>query len=312
MDEILVANFMVFLELVEEEHYDVWVGDEAWDLDHHLHENPELKRAPFAWLTDFVGMLPVAGDDAREAAVAADLNAEMVEHVARFPYVRDRSIFIGEPEDVVPGRLGPGLPGIREWTEEHFSFVGYVADPRPQPARAELREALGWGADERVCVVTAGGSGAGEHLLRLAIEAHADAAERVGGLRTVVVAGPRIAPDTLPAPPGVEVAGYVHELRTQLAACDLAIVHGGLATTMELTAAARPFIYLPLRRHFEQRVHVHHRLERHGAGRPVEIDEASPAMLAEAIAAELGREVAPRPVEAGGARRAAGLIAELL
>jgi predicted glycosyltransferase len=48
MDEILVANFMVFDDLVREREYDLWIGDEAWDLDHFLHENPGLKRAPFA------------------------------------------------------------------------------------------------------------------------------------------------------------------------------------------------------------------------------------------------------------------------
>src|SRR4029078_8391915 len=45
MDEILVANFMVFDDLVREREYDLWIGDEAWDLDHFLHENPSLKRA---------------------------------------------------------------------------------------------------------------------------------------------------------------------------------------------------------------------------------------------------------------------------
>ncbi len=44
MDEILVNNFMVFAELVEAETYDLVIGDEAWDVDHFLHENPELKR----------------------------------------------------------------------------------------------------------------------------------------------------------------------------------------------------------------------------------------------------------------------------
>ena len=56
MDEILVSNFMVFSDLVAGEPYDLWVGDEAWDVDYFLHENPELKRAPYVWLTDFVGL----------------------------------------------------------------------------------------------------------------------------------------------------------------------------------------------------------------------------------------------------------------
>ena len=43
MDEILVANFMVFHDAVEGGEYDLVIGDEAWDIDHFLHENPELK-----------------------------------------------------------------------------------------------------------------------------------------------------------------------------------------------------------------------------------------------------------------------------
>ena len=46
MDEILVANFMVFDDLVSSRPYDLWIGDEAWELDYFLHENPELKRPP--------------------------------------------------------------------------------------------------------------------------------------------------------------------------------------------------------------------------------------------------------------------------
>ena len=85
MDEVLVNNFMVFDDLVERESFDLWLGDEAWDLDHFLHENPELKRAPFVWMTDFVGWVPMPDGGEREAFLTADYNAEMVEHVARYP-----------------------------------------------------------------------------------------------------------------------------------------------------------------------------------------------------------------------------------
>ena len=43
MDEILVANFMLFHDVAREGAYDLWIGDEAWEVDHFLHENPELK-----------------------------------------------------------------------------------------------------------------------------------------------------------------------------------------------------------------------------------------------------------------------------
>jgi UDP-N-acetylglucosamine:LPS N-acetylglucosamine transferase len=81
---------------------------------------------------------------------------------------------------------------------------------------------------------------------------------------------------------------------------------------MELTAARRPFLYFPLRHHFEQNVHVRHRLERYRAGRCMDYQTASPDVLAEAMAAEMVRMPDYLPVDSGGAARAAALIGELI
>jgi predicted glycosyltransferase len=315
MDEILVANFMVFHDAVTDGEYDLVIGDEAWDVDHFLHENPELKRTAFAWMTDFVGWIPMPAGGEREAFLTADYNAEMIEHVERFPRLRDRAIFVGNPDDIVPDDFGPGMPGIRDWTERHFAFSGYVTgfDPAPLVARREeLRAELGYGPDERVVIVTVGGSGVGEALLRRVIAGYPEAARRVAGLRMIAVAGPRIEPAALDAPAGVEVVGYVPNLYQHLVACDLALVQGGLTTTMELAAAGRPFLYFPLENHFEQRRHVRHRLERYRAGRFMEYADATPEVIAAAIAEEIDRPVTSRPVETDGAARAAALIAELI
>jgi pimeloyl-ACP methyl ester carboxylesterase/predicted glycosyltransferase len=314
MDEILLANFMVFHDLVREEHYDLWIGDEAWELDYYLHENPEQKQAAYAWLTDFVGWLPMPDGGEREAFVTADYNAEMIEHIARFPRVRDRAVFVGNPDDIVPDTFGPGLPPIRDWTRDHYQFAGYVTgfDPAGLGDRQALRQEYGYRDDERVCIVTVGGSGVGGHLLRRVIQAFPEAKRRVPALRMVVVTGPRIDPATLPRQEGLEVSAYVHELHRHLAACDLAVVQGGLSTCMELTANRRPFLYFPLRHHFEQTFHVAHRLDRHRAGRRMDYATSDPDVIAQAIATELGRPVDYRPVETDGATRAARLIAELL
>jgi predicted glycosyltransferase len=315
MDEILVANFMVFHDTVTDGEYDLVIGDEAWDVDHFLHENPELKRTAFAWLTDFVGWLPMPDGGDREAFLTADYNAEMIEHIERFPRIRDRAIFVGEPDDIVPDDFGPGLPSIRDWTERHYAFSGYVTGFDPAPLierREELRRELGYQPDERVVIVTVGGSGVGEALLRRVIAAYPDAARRVNGLRMIAVAGPRIDPASLKAERGVEVRAYVPELYKHLAACDLAVVQGGLTTTMELAAARRPFLYFPLRNHFEQNRHVRHRLDRYGAGRCMDYTASPPEVIAEAIAAEIDRPIDWRPVEGDGAARAAALIAPLI
>jgi pimeloyl-ACP methyl ester carboxylesterase/predicted glycosyltransferase len=314
MDEILVSNFMVFSELVEGEHFDLWVGDEAWDIDYFLYENPELKRAPYAWMTDFVGWLPMPDGGAGEQSLTADYNAEMIEQVARFPTLRDRAVFVGSPGDVVPHGFGDGLPAIRDWVEQNYQFSGYVSgiSPADLDDREAIRAELGYRPGEKVCVVTVGGSGVGTDLLRRVMAAFPTARRLVPELRMIVVAGPRIDPGSLPSHDGLEVHGYVHNLYRHLAACDLAVVQGGLTTTMELTASRRPFLYVPLRHHFEQNYHVRHRLDRYGAGRCLDYVQTGPEALARSIADEIGRPVSYRPVETDGAARAAALLAELI
>ena len=314
MDEILLSNFMVFHDVVRDDQYDLWIGDEAWELDYYLHENPELKRAAYVWLTDFVGWLPMPDGGERETFVTADYNAEMIDQIARFPRVRDRAIYVGNDDDIVPDAFGPGLPLIRDWMRDHYDFTGYITgfDPVDLADRDALRAELGYKHDDQVCVVTVGGSGVGAGLLRRVVAAFPEAKERVPALRMIVVAGPRIDPAALPTADGLDVRAYVPDLYRHLGACDLAIVQGGLTTTMELTASRRPFLYFPLRHHFEQNFHVRHRLARHGAGRCMDFDQATTDALAAAIASEIGREVDYRPVETDGAARAAARIAELL
>jgi pimeloyl-ACP methyl ester carboxylesterase/predicted glycosyltransferase len=314
MDEILLANFMVFHDLVREEQYDLWIGDEAWELDYYLHENPEQKQAAYAWMTDFVGWLPMPDGGDHEAFLTADYNAEMIEHIARFPRVRDRAIFVGDPDDIVPDAFGPGLPLIGDWTREHYAFAGYVTgfDPSGFADRAALRRQLGYRDDEQVCIVTVGGSGVGGHLLRRVIAAYPLARRAVPALRMIVVTGPRIDPASLPTHDGLEIRAFVPQLYRHLAACDLAVVQGGLTTCMELTANRRPFLYFPLAHHFEQNFHVAHRLDRHRAGRRMDYATTDPDAIANAIAAEVGRTVDYRPVATDGAARAASLIADLV
>jgi pimeloyl-ACP methyl ester carboxylesterase len=316
MDEIMVANFMVFHDVVEDESYDLWIGDEAWEVDYFLHQNPEQKRAPYVWLTDFVGWLPMPDGGAREQALTADYNTEMIAQIERFPRLRDRALFVGEPADIVPDRFGPGLPEIRAWTEAHYRFPGYVTgfDPAAFADRDALRSELGYRPDEQICIVTVGGTGVGRSLLGRVIAAFPEAKRRLPALRMIVVAGPRIDPASLVSATrsGLEIRSYVDQLFRHLAACDLAVVQGGLTTTMELAANRRPFIYFPLRHHFEQSFHVRHRLERIGAGRRMDFERAGPAEIAAAIAEEIARPAANGPVNPDGAARAAREIAALL
>jgi predicted glycosyltransferase len=314
MDEILCANFMVFHDVVTSEHFDVWIADEGWEIDHFLHEHPELKTSPYVWMSDFAGYLPMPSGGEREAFLTADYNAEMIEHIARHPKVRDLSIFIGDPEDVVRESFGPGLRFIPDWTNEHFQFAGYVLpfDPDDLADTATIRRELGYDANRPLIVGTAGGSAVGVHLLHRVADAFELLRREVPDAQLLLVGGPRIDPDEFQARPGMTVTGYVHDLSRTLACCDLAVVQGGLSTTMELVANRRPFIYVPLRNHFEQNFHVAHRVQRYGGPPPTDYDAATPSVLAALMRERLHAQPRYRPVEAGGASRAAGLIAPLL
>jgi len=126
------------------------------------------------------------------------------------------------------------------------------------------------------------------------------------------VCGPRINGKDLPRHDGVDIRGYVDDLPAHLFACDAAVVQGGLTTTMELVAAQRPFVSLPLASHMEQRFHVRHRLDRYGAGQYMDYATTDPDLIAAHITSLAGQPVSYRDVETDGAARAAQLIAELI
>lgn len=313
MDEIMINNFMTFADLVEREHYDVVIGDEAWDVDYYYHENPELKRQPFVFLTDFVGCLPMEQDE-REAFLCADRNADDIEHVARFPYVRDAAIFVGNPEDVTEDPFGPGLPSIRAWTDRNFSYSGYTLpfDPKALSDTDALRARLGYRKDERIVIAAVGGTSVGKSLLTKIAEACPIMKREVPELRMVLVTGPRLSPDAIPRTEGLETRPYVHNLFEHLACSDLALVQGGLSTCMELVATRRAFLSFPLRRHFEQGIHVRKRLANYGADSAVEYASVTAESLAEKALTRMHSPVRYQPVETDGAARAARTIAEVL
>ncbi len=314
MDEVLAFNFMLFQDAVKHGDYDLVIADEAWDVDHYWHEHPELKKAKLAWLTDFVGFVPMASGGAHEAFLATDYNAEMIGHVERHKSVRDRAIFVGNPEDIVPLSFGTDLPNMRDWIPKHFDFSGYIIGEHPSTfgPRAELRRQLGYRDGERVAIVTVGGSGVGAHLIRRILQSIPMARANVPDLRVIVVAGPRINPQEIALPEGVELRSFVPNLDRHLAACDVALVQGGLTTCMELAAAGTPFAYFPLKNHFEQNFHVAHRLQRYGAGTRLDYDTATPDIIADALVAALKAPARSAAVEADGAVRAARMISDLL
>jgi predicted glycosyltransferase len=313
MDEIMARNFKTFTDVVEAEHFDIVIGDEAWDVDYFYHENPELKRQPFVFLTDFVGCLPMS-DDEREHYLCAERNADDIEHVARYPWIRDRSVFVGNPEDLPDQSFGLGLPNISEWTQRNFCFSGYALpfDPAPLASTDQLRAKHGYRSDERLVIASIGGTAVGQPLLSAIAAAFPRMKKELPELRMILVAGPRLAAQSIVLQEGLEVRAYVHNLYEHLACSDLALVQGGLSTCMELVATRRRFLSFPLERHFEQCIHVRNRLHNYCADCSVKFRDLGPDELADRALAALHATINYRPVETDGALRAAQHIVQVM
>ena len=296
MDEILIANFMTFQEIVESEDFDLVVADNAWGVDQYWHEHPELKRSAIAWLSDCVGWMPMPQAGKKEALLTRDYNAEMIDHVEANPSLRDCSIFLD----------------ASAWASQHFQFTGYPMSNANVGEKTLLRNSLQYEDGEVVCVVAVGGTAVGASLIRKILAAYPIAKEKIPALRMIVMAGPRLSPKTFDLPKGVECRAFVPNLDQHLAACDIALVQGGLATTMELTAAGTPFLYFPLEGHFEQNLLVPHRLRHYSAGRKMLYGESTSQSIVSAMLEELSRSNATSPVERDGAERAAKILSELL
>jgi hypothetical protein len=312
--EILEINGAWAALTLDQDDYDLVIADEAWDVDHYWHEHPNLKRTQIAWFTDFVGWVPMPENGPREAFLTTDYNAEMIGHVEGHPQVRDRAIFVGGPQDIVDLSFGDGLPQMRDWVPKHYDFSDYIIGTHPAAfgPRTDLRAEFGYDDGRRTCIVAVGGSGVGAQLIRRILSAYPHARARIPDLRMIVVTGPRLDPAAFNWPEGVEARAFVPDLDRHLAACDLALVQGGLTTCMELTAAGTPFLYFPLRNHFEQNFHVAARLERYNAGRRMTYADSTPERIAEAMLDELRAPRIPHPVARDGATRAAAMLSELL
>lgn len=313
MDKILDNNFMVFADAVQEDGYDLVVGDESWEVDHYLHYNPSLKTSPFVFMTDFVGVSNVSEDKTKQAHVY-NVNGTWVEMRQINPEGSDLSIFFGEPEDIPDREFGEGLPNMRAWAKEHFRFPGYVLpfDPSDYSDRQALRMELEFSPEDKILLVAVGGTSVARPLIEKCLEAQPILKQKISNIRTIVLCGPRIEPDSFQHLDGVEFLPFVSDPVKFYAACDVAVVSGGLSTAMELTALGRPFLYFPLKDHFEQQDWVDFRLKRYNAGVRMDFNDTNPGDLAEAITANMDASVGCRPVGTDGARKAASMIIEVL
>jgi UDP-N-acetylglucosamine:LPS N-acetylglucosamine transferase len=305
-------NARVLGDAAKRGRFDIIIGNETYEVvvAYVFGMNVLPADVPFIMMYDFFGM-DVTTHNSLERLGAWGLNFIWAQERRVTARRNNAAIFFGEPEDVADRPFGIFLPNRRRYAEKHVEFVGYPLgfDLETIRDRRSLRAALGYGPEPLV-ICTVGGTAVGRSLLELCGHACPLVAQRLPGLRMVLVCGPRIDPATLDAPQGAERLGMVPDLYRHLAVCDLAVVQGGGTTTLELTALRRPFLFFPIEGQSEQEVTIASRLARHGAGVRMTQRDTTPSSLADAIVANIGREVMYAQIPADGTRRAAKIILE--
>jgi hypothetical protein len=305
-------NAKIFEQVVSKEHFDLIIADEAYEISLALGKDRDRIEAPFVMIYDFIGNISMSWNPV-ERLLTHMWNRKWADITNFYSDERNTAFFVGEFEDIPDRNLGLLLPNRRFIAKETFQFIGYILpfDPSKYADRAKTRANLSYGENPLI-VCSIGGTAVGKDLLELCGRAYTIVRERIPDLQMVLVCGPRLSPDSLDVPDGVEVRGYVPALYEHFAASDLAIVQAGGTTTTELTALRRPFLYFPLENHFEQQFYVTERLNRHQAGIRMQYSLTTPEMLAEMIVSNIGKEVTYLPILTDGDKKAARLINQLL
>jgi hypothetical protein len=105
--------------------YDLLIGDETYEIWFAMAREPEMKRAPFTMIYDFVGYDAMSRNPI-DHAMAYLGNWGWAGGRKQKPSPADVTLFVGEPEDVDERRFGLGLPNRRAFALRNYEFVGYV------------------------------------------------------------------------------------------------------------------------------------------------------------------------------------------
>jgi UDP:flavonoid glycosyltransferase YjiC (YdhE family) len=305
-------NVEIFKQVTDGMKFDLIVGDDAFEISIALRKREVVIEPTVVMIYDFIGIDSATKNPLEKLGVYY-WNRRWALSYEQISKSDLTFFFAGEEEDVADRPFDLLLPNRRDWARRHCRFLGYILgfDPAEYVDRNKVRDKLGYGT-EPLIICSIGGTSIGKSLLELCGQAFPIIKREIPAIRMVLVCGPRIPPESLEVPQGVEVKGYVPALYEHFAACDLAIVHGGGISTLELTALRRPFLYFPIEGQFEQQISVARRLARHRAGVKMRFSRTTPELLADSVIDNLGAAVNYARIPTDGAQKAVHLIKEII
>lgn len=306
-----LRNVKVFRQIIREEEFDLVIGNETYEIIIGLIFKLLKVKKPFVMIYDFLGLDSMTGNPLEK----------MGNYILNWIWSRDHMVssqpnreilFIGDIDNIPDKKFGLFLPNRREYAKKYYKSIGYIIrfDPKISQEKSKLRAELGYGR-EPLIICSIGGTSIGRELLELCGQAYPIIKTKIPGLRMILVTGPRLSPDALKIHAEVEVRGFVPELFKHFTACDMAIVQGGLSSTLELAALGRPFIYFPIEGHSEQKL-VSELLSRHNAGIKCYFSQTTPQSLAELVIANFDKDLEYIPISVDGDKKAAQIVLRML
>lgn len=138
-------------------------------------------------------------------------------------------------------------PKLRKITT---TFTGPILKKSPGEIenKKEIRKKLGLGGDDKIVLVTVGGSEFGKNLLKLVI----DSSKWIDCDKIIMVTGPQIESDFIPPSDKLVKKEFLEDIMEWIRLSDVVISLAGHNTTMELASLGIPSIIVPIDNHPEQ------------------------------------------------------------
>lgn len=148
------------------------------------------------------------------------------------------------------------IPDIANFIEippklkEKIIFTGPFLKQGPDKIgnKKEIREKLGFKEDEKIVLVTVGGSEFGKKLLNIIC----DASEEIDCDKIIIITGPRIDPDFIPDSDKIIKKKFLENIMEWMKISDVIVSLAGHTTTMEIASLGIPSIIVPVENHSEQ------------------------------------------------------------
>ncbi|RIK38401.1 MAG: hypothetical protein DCC58_16670 [Chloroflexi bacterium] len=222
----------------------------------------------------------------------------------------DRILIYGDPvvfDAVAEFGLPPSIA-------DKIVYTGYIRKQEPVRPTAEVRADLG-AEDRPLVIVTNGGGGAGDDLVRAYLQALAAGA--LGEVSSLIVTGPlmsereRAAAAAAGKRPHTRVIAFDPDHLSSLHAADVIVSRAGYNTVTEALSFGKRLIVVPQERPGEQRIRAE-RMAALGLLHLLPLDRLTPDRLARSVQAALAGPPPEVNLDFGGLERAGEIMAEAL